>query len=445
MWLARGPVPTQNHPLFIAASPVRQTVASRIMELLYILLILLVVTRLCGELAVRIGQPALVGELTSGILLGVVVHQSPDWFPTLAGLSENEVFQAITDLGVFFLMLLAGLEMSPRQLMKGTGLSATVAIGGMVLPFALGFGLGWWFLPESDYRLAQATFLGTALAITAVPVAIKILIDLEQLDSRVGQTIVAAAIIDDVLSLVLLAALTALIQTGELLNFVEIAWLVGKILLFFAVTTLIGQFLLPRLEPFVKKLMSKEVEFTLLIVVALAFAALAEALHMHFIIGAFVAGLFFSARTLSKDVFHDVEAKVSGLTKGLFAPIFFASIGLHLDVSAVVQIPVFVSVLVVVAILGKLLGAAVPALIMGVSRREATAIGVAMSARGAVELIIADIALRAGLFSKPEPTPPILEQMFSAVVLMAIVTTLLTPIGLRLLLGANKDNSGTNA
>ncbi|MEQ8787104.1 MAG: cation:proton antiporter [Pirellulaceae bacterium] len=404
------------------------------MELLYILLVLLAATRIFGELAVRLGQPALVGELISGILIGVLVHNFPEAFPSLIGLSDNEVFNGVTDLGVFFLMLFAGLEMHPRDLTKGSAVSISVAIGGMVIPLGLGFGLGWVFLPESPYRMAQSMFLGTALAITAVPVAIKILIDLNQLESRVGQTIVSAAIVDDVLSLILLSVLTALIRTGELLSLTALALLIGQIVLFFVLTAAIGVYLLPKLEPLVKRLMGSEMEFSLLILVALAFAVLAELLKMHFIIGAFVAGLFFNVRTLPEDTYEDVKGKVSALTKGLLAPIFFASIGLHLDLGALAVVPVFVCVLVGIAIAGKMIGSSLPALAWRMSPRNSLAVGVAMSARGAVELIIADIALRAGLFSKPEPVPPVVAQMFSAVVIMAIVTTLLTPIGLRLIL-----------
>lgn len=404
------------------------------MELLSILLVLLAATRICGELAVRLGQPALVGELTSGILIGMLVNASPGAFPSLAGLADDAVFRALSDLGVFFLMLLAGIEMQPHKLAEGSRRSLAVAVGGMLVPLGLGVLLGFWLLPESSYRAAQILFLGTALAVTAVPVAVKILLDLGALESRAGQTIVAAALVDDVLSLLLLSILTALLRTGELLGAAEIALLAGRIALFFAVTTAIGTWLLPKLEPLARRLVHEEAEFSLLVLVALSFSLLAEHLGMHFIIGAFVAGLFFSKRSLSRAIFESVETRVSALTKGLFAPIFFASIGLHLDLAALGATPLFVAALVVVAFAGKMLGAALPARLLGMSNRESLAVGVAMSARGAVELVIADIALRAGLLEQPVPPPPIVENLFSGVVLMAIATTLLAPIGLRALL-----------
>lgn len=415
------------------------------MELLVVLLVLLAATRVCGEIAVRLGQPALVGELISGILIGILVHRFPDAFPALIGLSDNEVFRGITDLGVFFLMLLAGIEMHPRELTAKSASSTMVALGGMVVPMALGCGLGWWLLPESSFRLAQTVFLGTALAITAVPVAVKILIDLQALDTKVGQMTVGAAILDDVLSLIVLSALTALIRTGELLGLAEFGLLIGQIALFFVVTGLIGGFVLPKFEPFAKRWIGEEVEFGLLILVALAFAVLAEVLQMHFIIGAFVAGLFFGRRTISEEVYNSVNQQVSGLTKGLLAPIFFASIGLHLDLSALTVVPLFVAALIVIAIIGKLIGAGLPARLSGMSTRDSLTVGTAMSARGAVELIIADIALAAGLFSKPESPPPIVQHMYSAVVIMATVTTLLTPIAMRLLLSSSSSKSQPNS
>lgn len=130
-------------------------------------------------------------------------------------------------------------------------------------------------------------------------------------------------------------------------------------------------------------------------------------------------------------MFERVKNRVSGITTGFLAPVFFASIGMRLDLSAVGTIPLFLILLVVAAVLGKMLGAGLPALWMTRSWKEASIVGFGMNARGAVELIIADIALRQGLFSQPDPAPPIIASLFSAVVIMAVVTTLLTPIGMR--------------
>lgn len=405
------------------------------METLYILLVLLVVARALGELAVRFRQPALVGELVGGILVGVIAGAFSERLPVLAGLTEDPVFAAITDLGVFFLMLLAGIEMRPREFAEASRSSFPVAICAMLLPLGLGFVVTWVWLPENEYRFAQALFVGTGMAITAVPVAVRVLRDLGQLDTRLGRLVTSAAVFDDVLSLILLAVLTAVIKTAGLPDADQIAVLLVKTILFFAATIVAGRYLLPWLGHRLERFVLDEFEFSMLLMVAMGFALLAEALGMHFILGAFIAGLFFSRRAIKARVYEDVHEKVSAITTGFLAPIFFASIGLHLDMGAMTAVPAYLSVLLVIAFFGKLLGAGLPAWWMGFSRREALAVGTAMSARGAVELIVAGIALRAGLFSQTQPPPPVVEYMFSSIVIVAVVTTLAVPVLLRPMIG----------
>lgn len=397
------------------------------MEMLYVLLVLLLVTRLFGELAVRAGQPALVGELLSGITLGVLTQHFSGSLPVLANLPENEIFDFVTNLAMFFLMLLAGIEMRPRDLAGSSGAAIFVAIGGLVLPMALGFALGWTIIPDSQLKLAQSLFLATALAITAVPVTVKVLLDLRQLQTRLGQTIVSAAVFDDILSLLLLALLTAVIKTGGFPEASTVLVLMGEVTVFFAIAMVVGRYIFPWAGRLVKGARADEFGFSALLIGALALALLAEALGMHFIIGAFAGGLFFVRQTIDDDAYEALQARLSGITSGFLAPLFFASIGMHLELGAATAVPGFLGMLILLAFFGKLVGAGFPAYWRGFPPREATAVGVGMSARGAVELIIADIALRAGLFLQPKPVPAIVEHMFSAVVIMALVTTLLTP------------------
>lgn len=408
------------------------------MHIFYILLVLLVATKIFGELAIRLKQPALLGELCAGILIGVIVNRFSDTLPVLAGLTSNEVFIAITDLAIFFLMLLAGLEMHPRSVLKSSKVSLWVALGGMLLPLLSGLALGWYALPASSQKAAQLLFLGTAIAVTAVPVSVRVLMDLKKLHSKEGQVIVSAALIDDFLSLVLLAMLTSVMKTGGFPGQRELLILAAQILLFFTICIFVGHFLLPRLSKAIRASLSDEFEVSVLLMVALGFSVLAEALNMHFIIGAFTAGLFFVQQTVDEEVYKDVKAKISGTSTGFLAPIFFASIGLHLDFSACFEIPVFLLIFIVIAFASKLIGAGLPAYWLGFSGSKAAAIGTAMSARGAVELIIADIALRAGLFSQANQSSPIADNMFSAVVIMAVITTFLAPLLLRVWLSPEK-------
>ncbi|MGE0624838.1 MAG: cation:proton antiporter [Pseudomonadales bacterium] len=404
------------------------------MELFYILAVLLVVTRAFGELATRLRQPELVGQLIGAILLGILVSRFDETFPVLSQLTGNEVFVSLTDLGVFFLMLMGGLEMRPLDLQKASVDAFWIAVAGLLIPLGAGCVLGWVYLPESDWKTAQVLFIGTALAITAIPVAVKVLQDLGQLDTRLGRLIVSSALFDDIFGLILLGVLTGLLKSGEIPNVLGFAVLVLKIVGFLVAATLLGLWVLPFIGRLVKRFWIDELEFSMLLVIGLLFALMAEVMGLHFILGAFLAGLFFTRRTIGTEVFEDVESKVNAVATGFLAPIFFASIGLHLDVSALWNVPVFVVLLTGLALLTKFLGAGLAARAVGIERREAAGIGMAMSARGAVELIIAGIALEAGLFLKPQPVPPIVDNLFSAVVIMAIATTLIMPIGMRLIL-----------
>lgn len=401
------------------------------MHLLYILLVLLLVTRVCSELAVRLRQPALVGELLGGVLIGLGVVSFAGPALDVAQLASDETFQGVLDLGIFFLMLMAGIEMHPGDLVRVSKRAIPVALFGMFVPLGLGFALGWLWLPGSDWKFSQSMFLGVALAITAVPVAVKVLKDLGKLQSSVGQVVVAAAVIDDVLSLVLLAVLTSLISTGEALSPALVGGIATNVGLFFVIAWLAGRYLLPAAANNLRKLKLDHAEFSLLLIFGLGLSVLAEALDMHFLIGAFAAGLLFTRNTVGKDTHGKLQKQVETLTLGFLAPVFFASIGIHLDLASVREAPLFLLVLIAVATLGKLGGAGLTARLSGFGGREALAIGSAMNARGAVEIIVADIALRGGLFDHPVPTPPEIKYLFSAVVIMAIVTTLASPVTLR--------------
>ena len=148
-----------------------------------------------------------------------------------------------------------------------------------------------------------------------------------------------------------------------------------------------------------------------------------------------MAGMFFHPKVVDEATYERVEQQMSGLTRGFLAPIFFVSVGFHLDFSSVGQVPGFVVALTLLALASKLIGSGIPAYWAGFSKKESLLVGVGMSGRGAVELIIAGVALEAGLFLQPDPPGVIVQSLFSAIVIMAIVTTVATPIALRFLWG----------
>ena len=403
------------------------------MDILYLILVLLVVTRVFAELAERIRVPAIVGELIAGVALGLVLRAFHTDSSVLWSATQSETYESIVNLGMFFLLLLAGIRMEPFDFARTSKTALFVAIGGMVVPVSAGVALGVVVLPESPVKIVQCLFLGVALAITAVPVAVRIFLDVGELDTRVGKTVIAAALWDDLISLFLLALLiTTLSNSGPGIFAVrDVLHLLSKVVLFFAVTIPVGLFVFPLLGRYFRYLRFPEADFSMLLIAALAYATFAEWMDMHFIIGAFLAGMFFHPGNVPQEVFERVDKQMSGITRGFLAPIFFVSVGLHLDFSAIAAAPGFVLALVLIALLGKLVGAGLPAYWVGLSKPEALMVGVGMSGRGAVELIVAGIALQAGLFLQPSPPPPIVASMYSSIVIMALVTTVLTPLILR--------------
>ncbi|MCF8882063.1 cation:proton antiporter [Erythrobacter sp. SN021] len=400
------------------------------------LILLLLLARFLGEVAARLGQPALVGEILAGLLLALAALYGNASF--LLELADSTFLDLAAEFGIFFLLLLAGLEIAPSELFRHSARSVGVALGGVVVPLTLGFALAWVVIPENPLLFVQALLVGVALAISAVPVAIGVFMDLGMLHTSTGRTVVAAAILDDVAGLVLLALLVGAITMGSVPGIEAMIWVVGKAALFFLIAGTTGYFAASRIADFVARLRVPASEFSALLLLALAFSGLAEMLGLDFILGPFVAGLFFDAKNLGAARFARLKATTSDMTLGLFAPLFFVSIGIRADFAALTVMPGFVISLIVIALLGKVLGAGVPAWLSGLTRKEALGVGIGMSGRGAVELVIVSIALEAGLFDHPDP---VIANLFSALVLMALVTTILTPIGLRFLF-RNDENSG---
>lgn len=399
------------------------------------LLVILLLTRAFGEGSVRLGQPAAMGEILAGILLAGAAAALGAKIPFVANLLNGQIFHHAATVGIFFLMLFAGIELKPREISKHSLSSLMIALGGAILPLGAGVAIGFFFLPPGESRLALSLLIGVAMAITAIPASIRILSDLDLLHSSVGRTIIAAALFDDVIGLVLLAILTALIKTGGAPGLGEIAFILGKVGLFFAITVILGAHVYPQLSQKLHTLQATALELSALMAVALAYGLLAEVLGMHWILGAFMAALFFEPDRVGIRAYDDIKLIVGGMTAGLFAPVFFASIGARVDVLALFSEPIFLAVIIFAAFAGKLIGAGGPALATGLPPRHALAVGVGMSSRGAVELIVLSIAVEAGLVVAGPESGTDTHHVYSSLVLMAVVTTLVTPSLLRAILG----------
>lgn len=402
------------------------------METLWIVLVLLLATRFCGVIAAKLDQPVLVGEILAGVAIGMLAARfNEPWI--IAVSAEDHHLMALTELGIFFLMLYGGFEMRPKDLAESSREGFFIAFFAMLLPLVCGFYIGWLWLPESDLKLAQSLFIGTALAVTAVPVTIRVFLDFNMLNTHIGKVVVSAAVFDDLLSLVLLSVLIAIINTGQLPGLVSLGIISLRVLAFLMIAFLAGQYLMKPLARFAAASVVEQMPFTFLLLMGMALALIAELLGLHFILGAFAAGLFFGKHTVNENIYQDLNVKLGAITSGFLAPIFFASIGLRVDISALFEVPGFLLLLTIFAFLGKLVGAVIPAMVSKNTMRDAALIGMAMNARGAVGLIVAGIALDAGLFAY-EGESALIENLFSTVVLVVIVTTVVSPVGMRFIL-----------
>jgi Kef-type K+ transport system membrane component KefB len=382
------------------------------------LLIILAVAWPMGALFARFGLPVMLGQLLTGLLLGPAV---------LNIIHPSEGITFLADLGIFFAMFYAGMEMDPKELLEHIWPSLAVAVGGFVLPFVMGFFVARVF----GGTVFQSLFIGIGLSITAIAVQAVILQEMQIHKTSIGHVIMGAAIADDIISLVGLSILLGLVKTGTV-ETVGILIIILKVAAFFVFTILAGHFVIPI---FTRKLDDYNAKgFTFAMIAALVMATAAELAGLHTVIGAFLAGQFVRKEIMHEKVYNAIRDRFYGLSHGFLMPVFFASLAFHIHFQWNLSFLFFVTAITVTAILGKLVGCGIGALSFRYSMRESAIIGFGMNGRGAVELVIvavvigvSDNLLAQGLISDPLLT----ESQFSALVLMAFITTLLAPLTLR--------------
>jgi len=361
------------------------------------LLILMVTVLVAGKVFRLIKLPVIFGELIGGIIVGPMMLNLID--------TSNEAIKMLADLGIFFLMLHSGLQADPDELLKASRKSILIAIGGVVLPFAGGYLVAKIFGLDTVASL----FVAMCLSITAIAVSARLFKDYGISKTRTAQITMGAAIIDDILALILFSVIFSLHEQGEI-AFVPIVILLLKIIFFFVVVIWGGL----RVAPFLGKILSDK-GFTFALIVALVLGLIAEWIGLHMIIGAFLAGLFIREEVLDKKIFNKIEDRIYGLSYSFLGPIFFASLAFHIDFSSIYTNPAFVIGIIITAILGKIVGAGLAALVQKINLHESYIIGLAMNSRGAVEMIIASIGLQSGIINR---------EVFSVLIIMGFITTI---------------------
>ena len=377
------------------------------LDLIHLLMILLAAWG-SGLFAVRMGFPAILGELAAGVIFG----------PALLGwLTPNEAVDVLADLGVYLLMLYIGMEIQPRQLFSASRAGMLAAIGGFAVPFAAGVAL----MLALDYSTAAAMFMGMAMGVTSLATKSRILVDLNLLGTRIASVLLVGAVFADTLALMTFAAILAMSsQEAGAGGWSGVAITGAKAIVFFPVAIFVGMRVFPwigqRLATW--ELGKRTSNFTIVLIVALLFGELAELAGLHAILGAFVAGLFLQEGILQRKWSYEVTDVVHDLSIGFLAPVFFVSAGFHISLTAVIANWELLLLVVLLATLGKIVGTALFYLPSGHGWREGLTVGAGMNGRGAVEVIVAEIGLAMGLISR---------DVFSILVVMAFLTTLSVP------------------
>lgn len=389
-----------------------------------VLAIILPAAKLAGYLSTRLGQPSVLGEILVGILLGPSLLD----ITHLAFVGNDalpEFIHELGELGVLFLMFMAGLELHLHELTRNTRVSVLAGTLGVILPVGAGWGLGLLF----DQTGTSALFLGLTLGATSVSISAQTLMELKVLRSRVGLGLLGAAVFDDILVILLLSGFLAVVQGGD--SLVGLLLVLGKMIAFLALSVAFGWWLLPRLARQVGRLPISQGVLSLAIFVTLVYSVAAEVLGgMAAITGAFLAGLMF-ARSHEKE---RLEAGMQSLSYGLFVPIFFVSIGLSVNLRQVHPSALWLTLAIIAtAVFTKFLGAGLGARLGGLAWRESWQLGAGMISRGEVGLIVASVGIAEGLLNPDE---------FSAIVGMVLFSTLVTPPLLRALFRKDQPANG---
>jgi Kef-type K+ transport system membrane component KefB/nucleotide-binding universal stress UspA family protein len=395
--------------------------------------LLLLTARALGEVALRLGQPAVLGEILAGILLGPsflssLVPAVGQWIVPQTAV-QGYLLEVISLIGVVLLLLITGLETDIPLIRRHARTALSAASGGLILPllsgFALGLALPDYLLGSPNERTIFALFVAAAMSISAIPVIAKVLIDLKLMRRDIGQTIIAAGMVDDTIAWVLLSIIIGLTGGGTI-SAAGLLQSVGSVLVFLLVSFTAGFWFVRRALNFVQdRITSRDAILTLVVTLAFAWGAVTQAIGLEALFGAFVAGILFGQMPrLPEEVIHKLES----VTLAVFAPIFFAVAGLKVNLTSLFELSLigWALLIIAVAMFGKIVGAYTGARLLG-GRDHWTglAYGAALNARGALGIIIATIGLNQGVLA---------QEMFSIIVIMAITTSLLAPPALRAIL-----------
>lgn len=371
------------------------------------LALIILAAKLAGALSVKFGQPSVLGEIIAGILLG----------PSVFGFIEaTDTLSTFSTIGVILLMFIAGVETDLGEFKRSGKSSTFVGFGGIIVPLFLGYMAG----IMMDLTNVQSWFLGVMLSATSVSISVQALKEMNQLKTPEGNSILGAAVIDDVVVMVILAFLMSFAGGGD----ISLTALIIKKVLFFVFAILIAWKVVPWVMDKLAKLPVSETVISAALIICFVYAFAAEETGVANIIGAYIAGIAVGLTKFKHEVFEKVEA----ISYSIFVPVFFAYIGISAEVTGLLDHLGLIIILSILAIFTKFIGAGAGAKLSGFGWNSSMGIGAAMVSRGEVALIVASMGLASNIVT---------QDLYATIIVVVIVTTIVTPLMMKLFFKSN--------
>ena len=392
------------------------------MNILLILFFCLTLAYLCAYAFKRLGMPEILGYLLVGFVLGITPLKG-----IIFHSSAFDIFSTLSNLGIVFLLFFIGLEIDLKKFLKSPSRSIHVAILGAIIPFGLGFGV----VKLLGFSDVAAVVTGACLAITAEAVSVAILEELNLVETKIGSTIINAGIIDDIFEILIIAVISSFVGiqfsqstpfSGFFDNFSGVAYIFFDIFLFLVAIYVVRFFFVPAVLKLLGRRPADSHLFMASFIIVLLMAVISNYLELGTVIGALIAGVIVKQSLLKerkKKEEHEVAVLIETITFGFLAPIFFMWIGMRVSLGSIIEYPLLSITITFIALFGKLLGSILGNYLGKGTLHEGFLIGWGMNARGAVELIVVEVAAKSNLL-------PV--ELYSSIVFMAFATTVISPI-----------------